>query len=151
MRFNRILSLVSIAAKFQNVAAYPNAFTNPLGHSEVHAGETIDITWTELAGNEASISLVRGDPPNLETVRVVANNLPNNGAVRWSVSDQIAPGEYALKIDSDGKQNYSPKFKILDAVTPNTDEAKAQAMNAIKKNRHGMSKFSNKKVGSPKI
>lgn len=105
--------------KVSSASGPPNAFTSPLGETTIHAGQTMELTWDNPTGPVADISLVHVDPSNLVHVSSIANGIPNEGSVYWTVPDTVAPGDYAVKLyTSDGNVNFSPFFHIYDPVSP---------------------------------
>lgn len=121
MKIGKILEVFSGVnkVKAKSVSGPPNAFTSPLGETTIHAGQTMELTWDNPTGLIADISLVRGDPSNLEHVSSIAESVPNEGSVYWTVPDTVQPGDYAVKLDtSGGNINFSPFFHIYDPVTP---------------------------------
>lgn len=113
MQFSSILSCAAVLA----TALAANAFTAPLNNTVVQAGANFVVRWEDTDG-VATINLLlrQGDPDNLSTVLRIAQDIPNQGAVQWSVPDTIPQGDnYALEIQDASNTdnvNYSPFFTI---------------------------------------
>lgn len=113
MKFSTVV--LSLATLVSSALAL-NAFSAPLGNETLTAGQPFIVRWNNTGGGETvDLVLKKGPPNNLQTALTIAQNLANQGAVRWHIPEDLVTGnDYALEItDKDsGDVNYSPMFAI---------------------------------------
>lgn len=105
--------MLSLFAILSAASAANNAFTNPVTHITVNAGDSLDITWTNASGPAADILLRTGESNDLQTVATIASQITNQGSFSWSVPSDTKTGIYALQLSADGGENYSSMFTII--------------------------------------
>jgi len=114
MRFS-VFSTVS-ACLVALAAASSNPITAPLAGAVITAGQAFTVTWTPTDGDIVSLLLREGpDQNNLDTLEIIASNLPNNGAYIWVPTSQLkGDTDYAIQIISANPEtvNFSARFKI---------------------------------------
>lgn len=119
MQLKAVLAVFVGINRIKKALASGNMLTSPSGDTAIHAGQTMEITWSNPEGDTVDVTLMSGDPSNLKTVQTIALNADNNGQLPWKVGSDVAPGEYAVRIATkNGDMNYSPFFKIYDPVSP---------------------------------
>lgn len=134
--------------------ALANSFTEPDATTEVHKDKNLYIAWSELQGEKIDLSLMNGDPANLQLIEVIGSEMPNIGSAEWYVPQDLPDGEYTLRIGStDGDAvNYSHFFKVHPSQEAETDSASSTSGsddNSAKSPSEvgsGISKSSKKKV-----
>ncbi|KAF3159151.1 hypothetical protein TWF225_007576 [Orbilia oligospora] len=99
----------------------PNFITNPAVGAVLNAGDTIDIEWQNLRGDQVTIAIMDGAASDLKQVRTVVTGAPNNGKYTWEVPANIPrSGTYSIRISYDNDPdhyNYSDRFTVLSNVT----------------------------------
>jgi len=116
MRFSVFTTFATVAIAGLASALSSNPITAPLGSAVLTAGQAYTITWNPTDGNIVTLLLREGtDENNLDTVEIIADNLPNNGAFIWVPSPDLKGStDYAVQIISANPEtnNFSPRFKI---------------------------------------
>jgi len=116
MRFSVFTTFAAVAVAGLASALSNNPITAPLGSAVLTAGQAFTITWNPTDGNIVTLLLREGtDESNLDTVEIIASNLPNNGAFIWVPSKDLKGSvDYAVLIISANPEtnNFSPRFKI---------------------------------------
>jgi len=120
--FSTVFSVAAAVAGLAGLASAAEATTDtanpiraPLGDTTLKAGEAFTITWSPNAGSEVSLILRKGESGSLDTLEVIADKLPNNGAFIWIPSTELeGASDYAIQVVSEDPltSNYSPRFKI---------------------------------------
>jgi hypothetical protein len=93
---------------------------NPIGHpglqEAVPAGTDFTVTWTPTTPGTVTILLLRGPAENLAVLGPIAENIPNSGSFKWSVSSQLETDvtHYGIQLinDADGTFQYSTQFGV---------------------------------------
>lgn len=106
-----------------SVVAAANSFTEPEGSQQVHSASNLYIAWSNLKGDKVDLSLMNGDPANLQLVEVIGVDIPNQGSTEWYVPESVPEGEYTLRIASDEEdsENYSHFFSINPIQAKNSN------------------------------
>lgn len=125
MRFGSIFAAVcagfaavasAVAVAEQATTNMANPITAPVSGAVLKSGQAYTVTWSPTAGDIVTLVLRKGkDPKSLDTLEVIAANLPNNGAFIWVPSERLAGAvDYAIHILSKDPDtsNYSAQFKI---------------------------------------
>ncbi|KAI5810773.1 Ser-Thr-rich glycosyl-phosphatidyl-inositol-anchored membrane family-domain-containing protein [Pyronema omphalodes] len=98
-----------------------NPISAPLSQVKLTAGKPFTIEWLPTAGNQVTLVLRKGkDVKSLDTLEVIAKDLPNNGAFIWVPSPQLKGDvDYAIQIWSKNPDtsNYSAQF-VIDSNGP---------------------------------
>ncbi|KAH8591983.1 hypothetical protein B0O99DRAFT_690048 [Bisporella sp. PMI_857] len=110
-------------ALFTAFACAQNPFSFATLPQSIPVGQQFNITWIPTTGATDTITLVlrQGNPLLLDTVGIIAANLPNTGFYLWTPSSWLVNGpQYALEIISEnntGIRNYSGQFAISSQNT----------------------------------
>lgn len=110
MLFTR-LAVTSAALFAVALAQTKVAFTSV--PAVVRAGDSYNITWGGGNGDPVSLTLRKGNPDDLETIEVLADNVRGN-SYEWTVDEDLdTASDYALQIVQGlNNINYSGQFSV---------------------------------------
>ncbi|KAI5808160.1 Ser-Thr-rich glycosyl-phosphatidyl-inositol-anchored membrane family-domain-containing protein [Peziza echinospora] len=96
-----------------------NPISAPTLGSVLTAGATTTIAWGPTAGTGPITLTLKNGPENaLNSVAVIATNIPNSGNFTWSIPQTTVAGtDYTIEIKWSSGQNYSPRFEIKSTFT----------------------------------
>ncbi|KAK9467315.1 Ser-Thr-rich glycosyl-phosphatidyl-inositol-anchored membrane family-domain-containing protein [Lipomyces arxii] len=92
-----------------------NPISSPTTGDTLTTGDPFLVQWKASNNHTVTLSLLRGNSSNLQTVLTIISHLPNTGVVRWTPPTRIYTGyDYTIAItdDSTNDVNYSNQFSI---------------------------------------
>ncbi|KAF8534592.1 Ser-Thr-rich glycosyl-phosphatidyl-inositol-anchored membrane family-domain-containing protein [Trichophaea hybrida] len=111
-----LLAAFTSASPAEDTTALANPISAPISGTVIKSGVAFTIEWLPTAGKTVTLLLHKGtDIKNLDTLEVIAKDLPNSGVFIWVPSKELAGDtDYAIQITSSNPNtsNYSAQFKI---------------------------------------
>ncbi|KAF8243840.1 hypothetical protein K440DRAFT_611288 [Wilcoxina mikolae CBS 423.85] len=111
-----LLAAFTTASPAEDTTSLANPISAPISGTTIKSGVAFTIEWLPTAGKTVTLVLHKGkDIKNLDTLEVIAKDLPNSGVFIWVPSKELAgDADYAIQVTSSNPNtsNYSAQFKI---------------------------------------
>ncbi len=130
-------SLIFILFSVATLSAATVTVTKPAANETWVKGQTYQILWTKSGDMPDLVRISLRDQTSANEVKLIADNQPNSGSYSWTVGQDIADGQYVVrvKVKNVAVSDDSDVFHIAAVAGPSITVTKPAAGDAWNKNK----------------